>query len=77
VSAFPSTANSTRGNRQQRHRVGEIEKVLQGEPKVGIKGKECHILHIVTESVETLIIAIYQFVKSFIEKMRPGHVTIS
>jgi hypothetical protein len=22
--------------------VGEIGKVLQGEPKVGIKGKECH-----------------------------------
>jgi hypothetical protein len=28
--------------RQQRHGVGEIGKVLQGEPKVGIKGKECH-----------------------------------
>jgi hypothetical protein len=42
VSGFPSTANSTRGNRQQRHGVGEIGKVLQGEPKVGIKGKECH-----------------------------------
>jgi hypothetical protein len=42
VSAFPSTANSTRGNRQQRYGVGEIGKVLQGEPKVGIKGKECY-----------------------------------
>jgi hypothetical protein len=41
VSAFPSTANSTGGNRQQRHGVGEIGKVLQGEPKVGIKEKEC------------------------------------
>jgi hypothetical protein len=39
---LPSTANSTRGNRQQRHGLGEIGKVLQGEPKVGIKGKECH-----------------------------------
>jgi hypothetical protein len=42
VSAFASTANSTRGNREQCHGVGEIGKVLQGEPKVGIKGKECH-----------------------------------
>jgi hypothetical protein len=42
VSAFPSTVNSTRGNRQQRHRVGVIGKVLQDELKVGIKGKECH-----------------------------------
>jgi hypothetical protein len=22
--------------------VGEIGKLLQGEPKIGIKGKECH-----------------------------------
>jgi hypothetical protein len=35
VSAFPSTANSTIGNWQQRHGAGEIGKVLQGEPKVG------------------------------------------
>jgi hypothetical protein len=42
VSPFPSTANSTRGNRRQCHGVGEIGKVLQGEPKVGMKGKECH-----------------------------------
>jgi hypothetical protein len=42
VSGFPSTANSTRGNRQQRHGMGEIGKVLQGESKVEIQGKECH-----------------------------------
>jgi hypothetical protein len=42
VSALSSTANSTGGNRQQRNGEGEIGKVLQGEPKVGIKGKECH-----------------------------------
>jgi hypothetical protein len=35
------------------------------------------LLHIVTKTVQTLITAIYQFFKFFIEKMRPGHVTIS
>jgi hypothetical protein len=35
------------------------------------------LIHIVSKSVWTLIIAIYQFVKSFIEKMRPVHVIIS
>jgi hypothetical protein len=61
VSAFPSTANSTGGKRRQRHRVGEIGKVLQGEPKVGIKGKECHtlllplqILLVTTQSVPSV-----------------------
>jgi hypothetical protein len=35
------------------------------------------LLHIVTKSVQTLIIAIYKFFKSFIEKMHSGHETIS
>jgi hypothetical protein len=36
------------------------------------------LFHIVTKSVSTLIIAIYQFVKSFIKKkICSGHITIS
>jgi hypothetical protein len=53
VSDLPSTENSTRGNRQQHHGVGEFGKVLQGEPKVGIKGKECHRFYNYLQLVNT------------------------
>jgi hypothetical protein len=40
--------------------VGEIGKVLQGEPKVGLKGKECHILNLLS-IISLLTDAVFHF----------------